>query len=500
MLVRSKIFKLVSVLLLVSFFVCCTAGLGLNANVFQLKKAEAGAKSPKYIFYFIADGLGVEHKQVAEYFLQQKTGDPEAKLTMSKFPVTGIITTHSADSLVTDSAAAGTALATGFKTNNRMISKLPDGTDVKTLLELAEQKGKATGVVTTTRLTHATPAVFLAHNENRGNENEIAEDYLDSGVDYLAGGGYRHFVPKDWKWGRSKRKDNRNIAQEFYEKGYRIFIGEHDTEKFRNYKPKVAERVFAAFTYSHLPYEIDRKNDNKTPSLSELTEKGIEVLMRHDRSYGRGFFMMVEGGRIDHAAHANDLPGVIHDVLEFDRALAKAYEFYKKYPNDTLIVVVSDHETGGLSLGLGTNYFLKLENILDAKVSVSDTLHKKYTGDREAMFEYLAENFALNNLNAEEKAEIERAMGIVDNKIETKEYGGYVNPVAIAAAHVLSKRANVFWTTYAHSAAPVPICAIGVGAHNFAGFKDNTEVAHAIAKVMGVKLGVVNKTAYKKAS
>ena len=498
MLERGKTFKLLSVLLVLSFFVCCILGGGFNETL-NPEEAEAGNKFPKYVILLIGDGMGVSQIQAAEYFLQEKTGDPNAKLTMNTLPVSGFITTHSANSLITDSAAAGTALASGFKTNNRMIGKLPDGRNIKTLLEGAEEKGKATGIVTSTRVTHATPAVFMAHNEHRNNENEIAEDIFNSGVDFLAGGGIRHFVPKDWQWGRSKRKDNRNLIQEFHENGYRIFLDKYSTDDFRNYKPVAAERVVALFTPSHLPYEVDRQNNNETPSLSELTEKALEVLKIHDRRDGKGFFLMVEGGRIDHACHANDPIATIHDTLEFDRAVKKVYEFYKKYPNDTLFVVLSDHETGGMGLGYGKNYFMNMESLLNAKVSAADTLQKIYTGDRTATYKYLAENYGLTNLTDEEKAAFEKAMDIIDNKVETKAYGGY-NPVGMTAAHVISKRANLFWTSWAHTADPVPVNAIGVGANNFAGFKDNTDIAKELAKLMRVELGIIDNPAYKKAS
>lgn len=438
------------------------------------------ADSPKYVFYLIGDGLGASQRQAAEYFLQQKTGDKNAKLVMNQLPVAGINTTHSADSLVTDSAAAGTALAAGFKTNNGVISMLPDGTPVKTLVEAAEEKGMATGIITTTRLTHATAAVFASHNMNRNAENEIAYDYLDSGVEFFAGGGYRHFVPQNWQWGSSKRKDNINVAQEFYKLGYNVFLTENDTDKFRSYKPESKEKVFAAFTYSHMPYEIDRDN-SKVPSISEIAAKGIDVLSK----YPKGFFMMVEGGRIDHACHANDPVGTIYDTLAFDVVVSKAYEFYKAHPEDTLIIAAGDHETGGYGLGFGKNYFLKMDELFDVKVSTADVLQDIYKGDRAQYYNYIAANLGLDNLTPAEKASIEKAMNIVDTGSgdSAGEYGGY-NPVAIAVTHILSERANMYWTTYAHSATAIPLSAVGVGAENMGGYKDNTEICKSVASVM----------------
>ncbi len=448
------------------------------------------ADSPKYVFYFIGDGLGITQRQLTEYFLQEQTGDPQAKLVMNIFPVAGMNTTHSANTLVTDSAAAGTAMATGYKTNNGIIAQLPDGTKLKSLFTAAEEKGMATGLVSTTRLTHATPAVFAANNANRNAENEIAYDFLDSGVDYFAGGGYRHFVPQDWQWGKSKRQDDINIAQKFYEQGYKTFLTEYDTAAFRNYQPKGKEKVLALFTYSHFPYEIDR-NQEEVPSLAEMTAKGIEVLA----NYQHGFILMVEGGRIDHAAHANDPVATIYDTLAFDEAVAEAYEFYQQHPKETLIVVAADHETGGFGLGFGRNYFLKLERLLDVKVSTADVLNwgegnysNNFNNDRAAFFHYLAENLGMADLNAEERGRIEGAMAMVEAGENDKiAYGGY-DPVAITVAHILSERANVHWTTYAHSAAPVPLSAIGIQAERLGGYKDNTEIAWVLAEILELSL------------
>ena len=462
----------------------------LTVITISLFSGVVGADSPKYVFYFIGDGLGASQRQATEYFLQEQTGDPQAKLVMNNFPVAGINTTHSADTLVTDSAAAGTALATGYKTNNGVIAQLPDGTNLKSIFQAAEEKGMATGLVSSTRLTHATPAVFAANNPNRNAENEIAYDFLDSGVDYFAGGGYRHFVPQDWQWGKSKRKDDINIAQKFYEQGYKTFLTEYDTAAFRNYQPKGKEKVLALFTDSHLPYEIDR-NQEEVPSLAELTAKGIEVLA----NYQNGFIMMVEGGRIDHACHANDPVATIYDTLAFDAAVAEAYDFYQQHPKETLIVVVGDHETGGFGLGFGKNYFLKLERLLDVKVSTADVLNygagnysNNFNNDRAAFFNYLAENVGLADLTAEERAKIEGAMAMVEaGKNDKVAYGGY-DPVAITVTHILSERANMYWTTYAHSGTAIPMSAIGVKAAQLGGFKDNTEIAKALAAVLELEL------------
>lgn len=485
---KKKLFSKILVSVLLIALLVSNGLTGFNStNLFKSIEAEASNDAPKYVFYFIGDGLGAAQRQIAEFYKQEITEDKNAKLLMNTFPTAGINTTYSSDTLVTDSAAAGTALATGHKTNNGVISQKPDGTVVKSLIEAAEEKEMVTGIISTTRITHATPATFASHNENRNNENAIAADYLDSGVEFIAGGGNRHFVPQNWEFGKSKREDSRNILTEFSKKGYITFESEEASQDFRDYSPKAGDKVIATLSYSHLPYEIDRQQTNETPSLAEITEKGIELLSK-DKN---GFFLMVEGGRIDHACHANDVAGSIHDTLAFDNALEKAYEFYNNHPEETLIVVVGDHETGGMGLGFAKNYFLKLGELKDIKASVEDVLTKKYDGDREAYFKYISENFGLDNLTEKERNEIIKAMDIADSKEEydVAIYGpSYYGPVAIATAHIISERANIEWTTYAHSATAIPMSAIGIGAESFGGYKDNTEIAKAMANIMGFEL------------
>ncbi len=447
-----------------------------------LASASAAANAPKNVIYLIGDGLATTHRQVAEYYLQEKTGDKNTRLAMNALPIAGINTTHSADSLVTDSAASGTALAAGVKTNNGMLGMLPDGTKVGTLLEAAQAQGKSTGLITTTRLTHATPAAFISKNVSRNNENDIAADYALSNVTYIAGGGYRHFVTgKD-----SRRTDGRDLVASMEKDDYRTFVGTESVSSFRGYKPKAEDKVFAAFTASHAPYELDRMKNNTMPSLAEMTEKGIELLAKNEN----GFFMMIEGGRIDHASHANDIASAVYDTLAFDAAVQKAVDFYNENPKDTLIVVVGDHETGGMGMGFGNNYFLTLEQIKNTQESIEDKLQGVYSGDRKAFYNHIAKQFNLNDITADEKKVVERAMDTVDSKDpEAKvNYGGY-DPVAIAVAHITSKRAGIYWTSYAHTATQIPLSAMGVQAEKLGGFKDNTEVAQALANIMQVKIG-----------
>lgn len=434
--------------------------------------------APKYVFMFVGDGLGTAQRQVAEYYMNDVEGG-EGKLLINQLPVAGINTTHSLNTLVTDSAAAGTALATGHKTNNGMIAVLPNGEKLESIANYANRNGMKTGLVTTTRLTHATPAVFASNNVSRNNENEIAADFIDSKIDFFAGGGYRNFIPQGEKG--SKRKDDRDLTREFEGEGYEVFIGEDAAEDFMNLKAEKNQKVFAALTKSHMPYEVDRVNSKEhIPSLADMTRKGIEVLSKNKK----GFFMMVEAGRIDHAAHANDATSVIHDTLALDAAVKEAYEFYEKHPRETLILVVGDHETGGLGLGYGKNYFLNLEALKGVKVSVDDVLQKKYDGNREAYFGFIGEKMSLSDLTEVERAAIVKAMDTEDRgDYEKKLFGGYT-PTSVATAHIVARRANMMFTTYAHTGTQIPLSAVGRGAEEFGGFIDNTEIAEKLIEIV----------------
>ncbi|HCY84396.1 MAG TPA: alkaline phosphatase [Desulfobacteraceae bacterium] len=470
--------------------------LGIALLVLMFTAPALAAVQPKYVFYFIGDGLGASQRQFSEFFLREKTKDNTKELLINTFDVAGINTTYCANTLITDSAAAGTALASGVKTNKGVVGKDAAGNNVKTLTEAARDKGMKTGLITTTRLTHATPAAFASHNVSRNNENEIAQDFVKSNVDFFAGGGIRHFIPQKMKVEKgdaigktikSKRKDDKNLVKEFQKKGYTTYIGMKGAKAFKNEDFKKKNKVFAAFTYTHIPYEVERRNKYpEVPSLAAMTKAGIDVLSKGKK----GFFMMIEGGRIDHAAHANDPTGVIYDTLAFDNAVQVAFDFYKTHKNETLIVVVGDHETGGMGLGMDSmGYKLDMKSLLTTKVSVEDTLAYgagQYKGDRAAYTNYLAKEFGLVNLTETEAARLEKAMAAAD---AGKTMGYYkVNPAALTAARLLSERANINWTTTIHTATMIPMSATGVGAAKFGGYKDNTEIARMMATMIGVTL------------
>jgi alkaline phosphatase len=283
--------------------------------------------APKNIILLIGDGMGLAHVAGARIASQGLGG----RLAIDSLPVTGIVTTYSANAMITDSAAAATALSTGVKTNNGVVGQSPDGQRLKVLCERAYDALKVTGLVTTTPITDATPACMASHVGHRSMQADIAAQLLDARVNVLLGGGKSFFIPKSIDG--SGRSDERDLITDAKSAGY-DFV---DTTE--GLAAAHGSKLLGLFELGELTTK------SPEPPLSDLASKAIDVLCKDKH----GFFLMVEGGLIDHRAHANDFDGMVTQLLEFDKAVAKALAFAKKDGN-TLVVVVADHETGGLTL------------------------------------------------------------------------------------------------------------------------------------------------------
>lgn len=305
---------------LVATSVVLSAGIPTSAA----SAAEKG--TAKNVILMIPDGMGASYMTASRIFKGEE-------LSFERY-MKGMMKTYSADTSVTDSAAAGTAMATGYKTDNGMISVTPDGEQPDSILDAARNKDKATGLVATSRITHATPAVFTSHDPSRGNEAVLAQQYINN-VDVILGGGRDMFtLEKD-----GGNQTDRDLVAEAKDAGY-----EYVTEKSQLDSVE-GNKVLGLFADAALTYDIDRV-DQEQPSLTDMTEFAIDTLSKDED----GFFLMVEGSQIDWAGHANDPVAAITDTLEFDRAVEKALDFAKKDKN-TLVVVVGDHETGGMNVG-----------------------------------------------------------------------------------------------------------------------------------------------------
>jgi alkaline phosphatase len=284
--------------------------------------AEKSAKDkskPVNIILFIGDGMGPAQISAA-VALSDNT------LYIERFPYAGYCETSSSNNYVTDSAAGGTAIATGVKTKNGMIGMAPDSTMLTSIMELANKQGLSTGLVSTSAITHATPASFVAHNAGRGNYEDIALDFMNGTIDVFIGGGQDHFM---------KRKDNKDLTAELRQKGYEVVL---TLDELKNAK---SQKIAGLLDKEHMA----KVTEGRVGMLEAMTEKAIEILSKNKN----GFILMVEGSQIDFAGHGNDIIWQVSEVLDLDNAIGKAYDFAGRSKN-TLVVVTADHETGGLLL------------------------------------------------------------------------------------------------------------------------------------------------------
>ena len=445
----------------------------------------------KYVFYFIGDGMGVNQVNGTEMYQAefQKGIIGVEPLLFTQFPVGTMATTFSATNSVTDSAAAGTALATGEKTYNHAISVDVDKNPLQTVAEKAKKAGKKVGVTTSVSVDHATPASFYAHQPDRDMYYEIALDLPKANFDFYAGGG---FLKPNTTF---DKKEAPSIFPIFEQAGYTVARG------YQDYKDKAAKADKMILIQreganpSCLPYALDRKEGDLT--LAQITESAIDFLTK---GKDKGFFLMVEGGKIDWACHANDVATVFNEVKGMDDAIKVAYEFYKKHPKETLIVVTADHETGGLVLGTG-RYALNLKALQYQKNS-TDVLSQRISDLRKAkgnkvtwedMKALLAEEMGFwkqlpLSWSQERKLRDEFEKSFVKNKVVFAEsMYSKSEPMAACAKEVMNEMAMVGWVSGGHSAGFVPVFAVGAGSHLFGGKIDNTEIPKRIAKAAGYK-------------
>ncbi len=284
-------------------------------------------KAIKNVILVIADGTGIA--QLSSGQLNDVGADNY--LALQTMPVTGIVKTHAANSLITDSAAGATAYSCGMKTNNGMIAYLPDGTHCKTILELAEERGMLTGLVATSTITHATPASFASHVSSRGNQTGIAEQYVNSGVEIFFGGGREFFIPQNESG--SSRKDDRNLIEEFEANGYDY------VDNAEQMKSATGNRLLGLFANSGIE-SVDR-----SPTTAEMTSVALDKLKGSEN----GFFLMVEGSQIDWAGHGNNAEYAVREVKDLDDAMKIILDFAKQ-DGETLVVLTADHETGGMTM------------------------------------------------------------------------------------------------------------------------------------------------------
>lgn len=532
--------KLLSVLVVGALSVslltgCGSAGLTNQVQAQQTVAQDGEAqqeKAPKYVFLFIGDGMSYPQIQLANYYKSvSKNKNPqkikvedeekevlksENQLTMMNLKVAGTAQTYDSTSLAPDSASTATSIATGNKTWSGSINVSEDFTkNYETIAEkLKKQRDYKIGIISSVNINHATPAAFYAHQQSRGSYYEIAEEMVASEFDYFAGGAL--LLPK------GKEEDKTDIYEVAQNAGYKVIRTQAEAQKYKAADGKailIHEKLADA---DSMTYELDRADGEW--ALADYVQKGIEVL-----DNDKGFFMMVEGGKIDWACHANDAASTIGETIALDQALEKAMEFYQKHPDETLVLVTGDHETGGLTIGYaGTDYDTFLKNFNNQKISYAKFDEDYVAGYKEKQTDFtdvckdVEKLFGLKapaegkssgqkkdskdqhpesdkdgglTMTEYEFAQLKAAYETTMSRTgEEEEFGqeeyikyGSYEPLTVTITHILNNKSGINFGSYAHTGLPVEVLVEGVGAESFEGYYDNTDINKKMAALMGVK-------------
>ncbi len=449
------------------------------AIILAIQSASAQAR---YIFYFIGDGMGMGHVNTAETYWRDVAGSPDP-LLMLTFPVASQVRTFSANSPITDSAAAGTALSTGFKTNNYTVGMAADSTNLYSITRDLLNMGYRIGVGSTVAGDDATPAAFYGHALDRGMKYTLAPQAATSGFDFLA-------APV-WKGMTDEKGDTGAWRSLMSDNGYIIYDG---------YKAYAASRCKSGdkiLLLSDLPqgqqvgYTLDSIPGAMT--IREITQVGLNTLSQGE---DKPFFLMVEAGNIDWAAHANDGATMLKEVINFQEAIDVAYRFYLQHPEETLIVVTADHDTGGCALGRSDNPKSPRLELADfqkiSKDRFSDWCKSVIKDNPDIswgeMKEFLAANlgfFGAVNLTDTEEGEIRKAFEdsfLSRTAKDEKTLYNDFNRFAVVVYDIMNRHLGIGWTTSSHTGNFVPLYAIGAGSSLFTGNLNNTEVPRLILK------------------
>ncbi|WP_209342166.1 alkaline phosphatase [Flavonifractor sp. AGMB03687] len=470
-------------------------------------------KAPKYVFLFIGDGMSYPQIQsTADYLgaledadywqaepsLDDNGGavlDGPSYLNFINFEAAGSAVTYDSNSFCPDSASTATSISTGHKTYSGTINMDETGTTAyETIAEkVHDQLGMKVGVISSVNLNHATPAAFYAHQASRNDYYEIGLELVDSGFEYFAGGGLLKPTGAE-----GDQADLYTLAEEA---GYNVVKTQAEAEQVTEGPVVIVDEHLA--DGDAMAYELDRTDDMW--ALADYVEKGIEVL-----DNDKGFFMMCEGGKIDWACHANDAASSIHDTKALADAVQVAIDFAEEHPDETLILVTGDHETGGLTIGFaGTDYdtylnllesqkisFAKYDSDYVAAYKENKTSFEDVLADIETLFGLKTEGeegdklvltpYELSQLKtAYEKSINETATGM-DEQQEYVMYGTY-EPLTVTITHILNNKSGVSFTSYSHTGLPVAVLAHGVNAEQFNGYYDNTEIFNKLADMLNVQ-------------
>ena len=449
------------------------------------------AQKPKYIFYMIGDGMGLNQINLTEVFLAaQEDRNTVFPLVFSKFPYATFATSYSLSHGVTDSAAGGTALAVGKKTKNGVLGMDSASTvSYKSIAEAAKERGMKVGITTSVSIDHATPASFYAKQASRNNYYEIGLDLLKSDFDFFAGSS---FLRPDRKADNSQAP---SLFPQFEEAGYTLAYGLKEYEAVKNKTERIILMNDRGTEADALKFAIDQEEGDL--NLAQITEAAIETLTKNN---DKGFFLMVEGGKIDWASHANDATTTIKEVLDFNESVKRAYDFYLQHPEETLIIVTADHETGGIAIGNGSSRLdtKKLANQLVSQGELSKRLATLRATKSEVSWEEV-KNLLSTNLGLFSAVEVKESdaedlkelyeKSFVNHKEETsKSLYATDSKLATEAIKILNKQGSVAWASGNHSAAYIPVFAIGAGAEVFTHKMENIDIPKKLAELAGLDL------------
>jgi alkaline phosphatase len=426
--------------------------------------------APKYVFLFLSDGAGMAHLEIARQYSRHVHNEGLTIVDkIVKHGALGVMTTHAADSLSTDSAASATAMANGCKANISGLGMCADGTIPTSAMELARRRGMKLGVITTAAVYDSSPAAFLCHVPNRRDYPLILNRYLELDPAVLMGGGKEQFLPKSSPGGG--RADDTDMIALFEKNGY-LHVGNKDElEKAQR------KKVLGLFGRRDMNFELDRDKGTE-PALADMTRAAVRLLQAQAPN---GFFAFVESENTDSASHLSDIASLIQDYREFDRAVGVAYEFYLKYPRETLILVASDHETGGLGFtqalkdlsstrfenqAAGTTAdFKKIQAIKISLRKATEILGRNPSP--EAIDKLMQDHFPGFTLAPEYKEAILKRQPLSRTL--------FTDPVAQALGAMVANNIQAYWQTSTHTNAPVLVAALGVGADRFRGYYDNAD-------------------------
>ena len=502
------------ILLLVLSLMISVLAMGCAETPAGSNGDQTATKLPKYVFLFIGDGMSYPQIQVTNYYLTIQANNnkypavlkSQNNLSFMDFPVTGSAQTYDSSSFAPDSSSTATSIATGNKTySGRLNIDIGGFTKFETIAEkLKAQKDYKIGVVTSVNINHATPGAFYAHQTSRSEYYAIGTELIASGFDYFAGGGFRE--------ASSPMSSTKDLYAQAAEAGYKVIRTQAEAEALKPGDGKaivISEHLVAQDMdfVDAMDYEIDREEGEW--GLANYVAKGIEMLDNDN-----GFFMMVEGGKIDWACHANDAATAVNEVIAFDNAVREALKFYEQHPDDTLIIVTGDHETGGFSLGYaGTDYDTFLNNLASQKISYA-TFNSDYVAkyrenktdlqtvlaDIEKLFGLkVPKNFAMAKEGSLQLNEYEYNL-LVDAYNKTMQFGANMNaneqeelkydkyePLTVTITHILANKCGLNFGSYVHTGLPTAVFAIGAGSELFDGYYDNTDIFFKMAELTNVK-------------